>query len=209
MKQFPRDQTVIESGYLPVLHRNLPAALFLFSEEESQNAGGIKAAGPRSMRSDTDKQQMRAATGGGDKRTVLSTAVASAKSQPAGLLHWAFVLIHQNACACSLLRTRARMHTVVSKAGLIFECSHPASAFSLGWCRPEVPGGGLKLWEEWEKLWLRNFSSSLSPSMQRWMCRLLSLHYWNLFPLIVFFGRWRGLCVLLSAFFPAQSNLYF
>lgn len=83
--------------YLPVLRRNLPAALFLISEEESQNAGGIKAAGPRSTRSDTDKQQMRAATGGGDKRTILPTAVASAKSQPAGLLHGAFLLIHQNA----------------------------------------------------------------------------------------------------------------
>lgn len=130
MKQFPRDQTVTEwLFYLPVLHRSLPAVLFLISEEESQNAGGIKAAGPRSTRSDTDKQQMRAATGGGDKRTVLSTAVASAKSQPAGLLHRAFLLIHQNAYARSLLCTRACMHTILSKAGLIFERSHPASCF--------------------------------------------------------------------------------
>lgn len=116
--------------YLPVVHRNLSAALFLISEEESQNAGGIKAAGPWYTRSDTDKQQMRAATGEGDKRTVLSTAVASAKSQPAGLLHRAFLLIHQNAYACSLLRTRARTHTIISKAGLIFERSHPAFVFS-------------------------------------------------------------------------------
>ena len=131
MKQFPRDQTVREwLFYLPVLHRNLPAALFLISEEESQNAGGIKAAGPRPTCSDTDKQQMHAATGGGDKRTILSTAVASAKSQPAGLLHRVFLLIHQNAYACSLLRTRVRTHTIVSKAGLIFERSHPASVFS-------------------------------------------------------------------------------
>lgn len=109
MKQFSRDQTVTEWFYLPVFHRNLPATLFLISEEESQNAGGTKAAGPWSACSDTDKQQMCAATGGGDKRTVLSTAVASAKSQPAALLHRAFLLIHWNAYACSPLRVHTRI----------------------------------------------------------------------------------------------------
>lgn len=162
--------------YLPVLHRNLcRPLLFLDNEEESYNAGGRKAAGPQSTNSDMDKQQMRAATGGEDKRAFLSTTVASAKSQPAGLLHWTFLLSHQKARASSLLCTRACMHETVPKASLISEplllpvFSH---CFSSG---PEVPEGGLKLWEEWEKLWLRKFSSSLSPSMQRCMCRLLSL----------------------------------
>lgn len=118
--------------YLPVLHRNLLAALFLISEEESQSAGGIKAAGPRSTRSDTDEQQMRAATGEGDKRTILSTTVASAKSQPAGLLHRAFLLIHQKAFACSLLHTRVRTCTAVSEAGLVSEHSHLASVLATG-----------------------------------------------------------------------------
>jgi len=132
MKQFPGDQTVTREWwfYLPVLHRNLPAALFLISEEESQNAGGIKAAGPRSAHGDTDKQQLCVATGGGDKRTVLSATVASAKSQPAGLLHQAFLLIRRNAYTRTLLRTRACTHTLVSKAGLVLEHSHSASVFS-------------------------------------------------------------------------------
>lgn len=130
MKQFPRDQTVTESDYFiyQPLHRNLPTTLFLISEEESQNAGGIKAAGPGSTHGDTDKEQMRAATGGGDKRTILSTAVASAESQPAGLLHWAFLLIHHNAHACSV---HVCTHTYpLSKARLIFEPSHPPSVLS-------------------------------------------------------------------------------
>lgn len=134
MKQFPRDQTVTESDYFiyQPLHRNLPTTLFLISEEESQNAGGIKAAGPGSTHGDTDKEQMCAATGGGDKRTILSTAVASAESQPAGLLHWAFLLIHHNAHACS---GHVCTHTYpLSKARLIFEPSHPPSVLSHWFC---------------------------------------------------------------------------
>lgn len=72
MKQSPRDQTVTESHYFiyQPLHRNLPTSLFLISEGEGQNAGGIKAAGPGSAHGDTDKEQMRAATGGGDKSAI-------------------------------------------------------------------------------------------------------------------------------------------
>lgn len=109
---------------------NLPAALFLISEEDSQVAGGVKAAGPWSTCGDRDEQQMCAATGGGGKRTVLSTAVVSAKSQPAGSSHRAFLLIHQNAYARSPLHTRVHTHTSVSKAALILRCSAPASVFS-------------------------------------------------------------------------------
>lgn len=73
MKQSPRDQTVTESDYFiyQPLHRNLPSTLFLISEGEGQNASGIKAAGPGSTHGDRDKEQMRAATGGGDKSTIL------------------------------------------------------------------------------------------------------------------------------------------
>lgn len=73
MKQSPRDQTVTESHYFiyQLLHRNLPTTLFLISEGEGQNAGGIEAAGPGSTHGDMDKEQMRAATGGGDKSAIL------------------------------------------------------------------------------------------------------------------------------------------
>lgn len=73
MKPSPRDQTVTESDYFiyQPLHKNLPTTLFLISEEESQNAGAIRAAGPGSTHGDMDKEQMRVATGGGDKRAIL------------------------------------------------------------------------------------------------------------------------------------------
>lgn len=81
---------------------------------------------PRSLSSSMDKQQMRAATGGDEERAFLSTTVASAKSQPAGLLPWTFLLSRQEARARSLPRTRARTHETIPKAGLTFERSQPA-----------------------------------------------------------------------------------
>lgn len=129
MKQFPRDQTVTESDfsiYQP-LHRNLPTTLFLISEEESQNASGIKAAGPGSTHGDMDKEQMRAATGGEIKEPSFNHTCVSQITTS-----WVIALgISADPPHCSrMLCARLHTHYPLSKARLIFEPSHPPSVFS-------------------------------------------------------------------------------
>lgn len=85
-------------------------------------------------------------------------------------------------------------------------CPCSATGLVLRWCRPVLPGGGLKLGEEQEKPWLRKVSSR-SSSVQRWTRGLLSLWCWVLFLGIVFL--WAPEQPLwASYFFPTWSSGY-
>lgn len=134
MKQFLGDQSVTESGCFIYLSSAGISVGHSVSRQRRRKlqCRGTKAARPQALSSDMDKQQMRAATGGEDKSAFLSATVASAKSQPAGLLHWTLLLIHQNAYARSPLRTHARAHEIVSKASLILRVLIPSLFLATG-----------------------------------------------------------------------------
>lgn len=106
MKQFPRDHGVVESGcfiYQPSV--GIPVGCAVSQQRKRK----LECWWPRSLSSSMGKQQMHAATGGEDERAFLSTTLASAKSQPAGLLHWMFLLSHQKSHTRSLPHTHAHM----------------------------------------------------------------------------------------------------